>query len=89
MIGVICAVIGATSSLRRCCGARQEAAPGNIIIRQRGTKFHYADDGSVGLGRDHTIFAQVEGKVQFTWNKLRKVYTVSVVPSEVEKAVSA
>ncbi len=37
--------------------------PGNIIIRQRGTKFHPGDN--VGIGRDHTIFATAEGKVKF------------------------
>ncbi len=37
--------------------------PGNIIIRQRGTKFH--PGRNVGLGRDHTIFALLEGQVAF------------------------
>jgi len=37
--------------------------PGNIIIRQRGTKYHPAEN--VGIGRDHTIFATSEGKVIF------------------------
>lgn len=37
--------------------------PGNIIIRQRGTKFHPGE--GVGIGRDHTIFATVEGYVEF------------------------
>lgn len=37
--------------------------PGNIIVRQRGTKFHPGQN--VGMGRDHTIFATVEGFVQF------------------------
>ena len=37
---------------------------GSIIIRQRGTKFHAGDN--VGMGRDHTLFAKAEGKVQFT-----------------------
>ena len=37
--------------------------PGNIIIRQRGTKFHPGDN--VGIGKDHTIFAVAEGKVEF------------------------
>ncbi|MFP6711703.1 MAG: 50S ribosomal protein L27 [Rhodospirillales bacterium] len=36
---------------------------GNIIIRQRGTKWHPGDN--VGLGKDHTIFALIEGKVKF------------------------
>ena len=37
--------------------------PGNIIIRQRGTKFHPGEN--VGMGRDHTLFALSEGKVAF------------------------
>lgn len=41
----------------------QEAKPGAIIIRQRGTQYHPGDN--VGMGRDHTIFATVAGKVQF------------------------
>jgi large subunit ribosomal protein L27 len=41
----------------------QLALPGAIIIRQRGTKYHPGTN--VGMGRDHTIFATVEGRVQF------------------------
>ncbi|MBK9794707.1 MAG: 50S ribosomal protein L27 [Sphingobacteriales bacterium] len=41
----------------------QEAIAGNIIIRQRGTKFHPGE--GVGLGKDHTIFAVKDGKVLF------------------------
>ena len=37
--------------------------PGNIIIRQRGTKFH--PGSNVGMGKDHTIFALIEGHVKF------------------------
>lgn len=37
--------------------------PGNIIVRQRGTKFHPGNN--VGIGRDHTIFATIEGYVVF------------------------
>jgi large subunit ribosomal protein L27 len=37
--------------------------PGNIILRQRGTKYH--PGSNVGIGKDHTIFATVEGKVFF------------------------
>ncbi|WP_111976992.1 50S ribosomal protein L27 [Algibacillus agarilyticus] len=36
---------------------------GNIIVRQRGTKFHAGDN--VGIGRDHTLFAKSSGKVKF------------------------
>ena len=38
--------------------------PGNIIIRQRGTKYHPGEN--VGIGKDHTIFALVEGRVAFS-----------------------
>ncbi len=37
---------------------------GSIIVRQRGTKFHAGDN--VGCGRDHTLFATANGKVEFT-----------------------
>ena len=37
--------------------------PGNILVRQRGTKFHAGTN--VGIGRDHTLFAKSEGKVEF------------------------
>ena len=50
--------------------------PGNIIIRQRGTKYHPGQN--VGLGKDHTIFATSEGKVEFKTKANDKVY-VSVV----------
>ncbi|MEJ0063452.1 MAG: 50S ribosomal protein L27 [Alphaproteobacteria bacterium] len=41
----------------------QEAKGGAIIVRQRGTKFH--PGRHVGIGRDHTLFAEVPGKVKF------------------------
>jgi large subunit ribosomal protein L27 len=41
----------------------QSVIPGNIIIRQRGTKIHPGKN--VGMGKDHTLFALVEGKVTF------------------------
>ncbi|MBN8895344.1 MAG: 50S ribosomal protein L27 [Rhodanobacter sp.] len=41
----------------------QAIEAGNIIVRQRGTQFHPGN--GVGLGRDHTLFALVDGKVQF------------------------
>jgi large subunit ribosomal protein L27 len=55
----------------------QHVIPGNIIIRQRGTKV--LPGNGVGLGKDFTIFATTEGKVQFNqWKKNKK--QVSVVP---------
>ncbi len=50
--------------------------PGNILVRQRGTKFH--PGRNVGMGRDHTLFALVEGHVQF--KKTRERTSISVVP---------
>ena len=56
----------------------QKVVPGNIIIRQRGTKFHPGDN--VGIGKDHTIFATINGKVAFKKTRVRTF--VSVVPTE-------
>ncbi len=50
--------------------------PGNIIVRQRGTKFYPGQN--VGLGKDHTIFAVSDGTVRFKRGKSDKVF-VSVV----------
>lgn len=57
----------------------QTAIPGNILVRQRGTKFH-AGLG-VGMGKDHTLFAKEVGLVTFTSKKGNKRY-VSVLPVE-------
>ena len=56
----------------------QSVIPGNIIIRQRGTKYHPGEN--VGIGRDHTIFATLEGRVSFARKAQGRVY-VSVEPS--------
>jgi large subunit ribosomal protein L27 len=50
----------------------QSVIAGNIIVRQRGTKYHPGEN--VGLGKDHTIFALVDGVVAFTRKKDDKVY---------------
>ncbi len=50
---------------------------GNIIVRQRGTKFHAGEN--VGLGRDHTLFAKIEGVVKFTRRANNRTF-ISVVP---------
>jgi large subunit ribosomal protein L27 len=55
----------------------EHAVAGNIIIRQRGTKVHPGT--GVGMGRDHTIFARIDGVVQFRPTKLNR-QLVSVVP---------
>ncbi len=48
--------------------------PGNIIIRQRGTKYHPGDN--VGIGKDHTIFALIEGVVAFREKKGKMIVGV-------------
>ncbi len=50
---------------------------GNIIVRQRGTKFHPGTN--VGIGKDHTIFATKDGKVFFKKTRIRTF--ISVVPA--------
>jgi large subunit ribosomal protein L27 len=56
----------------------QVCIAGNIIVRQRGTR-HNAGEG-VGMGKDHTLFALVSGKVEFRKKKDNKSY-VSVIPA--------
>ena len=56
----------------------QLVMPGNIIVRQRGTKIHLGD--YVGMGTDHSIFSLVKGKVKFKKSKLNRTF-VSVIPS--------
>jgi len=56
---------------------------GNIIVRQRGTKWH--PGANVGLGVDHTLFALVEGKVFFQTKGNGRSY-VSVIPAELAQA---
>ena len=55
----------------------EKVLSGNIIVRQRGTKFH--PGYNVGIGKDHTIFATKNGKVAFKKTKARTL--ISVVPS--------
>ena len=52
---------------------------GSIIIRQRGTQVHPGEN--VGIGRDHTLFAKVAGRVLFGQNGAAKRKIVSVVPA--------
>ncbi|NCN89081.1 MAG: 50S ribosomal protein L27 [Gallionella sp.] len=52
---------------------------GSIIIRQRGTQVHAGDN--VGMGKDHTLFAKITGKVQFAVKGALKRKTVSIVPA--------
>lgn len=61
----------------------QEVIPGNIIVRQRGTKWHPGTN--VGMGKDHTLFALITGKVEFRTKANDRTY-VSVVPAAAEAA---
>jgi large subunit ribosomal protein L27 len=60
--------------------------PGNIIVRQRGTKFH--PGAHVGIGRDHTLFATIGGAVRFHKGLGGRSY-VSVVPPTARTATEA
>ena len=51
---------------------------GNIIVRQRGTQFH--PGLNVGMGKDHTLFALVEGQVEFSLKGPKHQRTVSICP---------
>jgi large subunit ribosomal protein L27 len=57
----------------------QEVPAGSIIVRQRGTRFHAGTN--VGMGRDHTLFALVDGKVSFAVKGAQNHQTVSVTPA--------
>lgn len=57
----------------------QEVLAGNILVRQRGTKFH--PGRNVGIGKDHTLFATVDGAVSFETKRLGRTY-VSVMPAD-------
>ena len=57
----------------------QFAKAGNIIVRQRGTQHHAGEN--VGMGKDHTLFALVDGTVKFTRKQENRSY-VSVIPAE-------
>ena len=51
---------------------------GNIIVRQRGTKFHPGDN--VGMGRDHTLFAKIDGHLKFVKKGSRMRQFANVIP---------
>jgi large subunit ribosomal protein L27 len=61
----------------------QSVIAGNIIARQRGTKWH--PGSNVGLGKDHTLFALTDGLVEFRTKAKGRVF-VSVVPATMEAA---
>ena len=58
----------------------QAAVAGNIIVRQRGTKHHAGEN--VGMGKDHTLFALVDGEVSFKKGRKDRSF-VTVIPREV------
>jgi large subunit ribosomal protein L27 len=55
----------------------QSVIAGNILVRQRGTKFHAGEN--VGMGRDHTLFATADGNVKFEVRGPKKRRTISIV----------
>ncbi|MFV0251333.1 MAG: 50S ribosomal protein L27 [Rickettsia aeschlimannii] len=57
----------------------QYVIPGNIIVRQRGTKIHPGTN--VGFGKDHTIFALIEGRVEFLTKRNYKIVNVKEIAS--------
>ena len=58
----------------------EQVLAGNILIRQRGTKFHAGVN--VGLGRDHTLYAKANGAVKFEKKGPKNRMFVSIVPNE-------
>jgi large subunit ribosomal protein L27 len=62
----------------KCFGGEIVKA-GNIIVRQRGTRFHAGNN--VGCGKDHTLYATADGKVTFEIKGPKKRSFVSVVPA--------
>jgi len=58
----------------------EQVSAGSIIVRQRGTKFHAGTN--VGIGKDHTLFALVDGKVKFAVKGKLNKSTVSIVAAE-------
>ena len=56
----------------------QKISAGSIVVRQRGTKIHPGNN--VGMGKDHSIFSLIKGKVKFTKSKLNRTF-VSVIPN--------
>jgi large subunit ribosomal protein L27 len=61
----------------------QIAIAGNILVRQRGTKYHAGDN--VDMGRDHTLFAKIDGHVDFHTSTLGRTY-ISIQPLPPEGA---
>ena len=62
----------------------ERVVPGNIIIRQRGTKWHPGTN--VGMGRDHTLFALTDGAVTFTTKRAGRCYVSVAAPANDDQA---
>jgi len=58
----------------------EQVNAGSILVRQRGTKFHPGQH--VGIGKDHTLFAMVDGKVKYGQHGPRNKNTVSIEPAQ-------
>ena len=57
----------------------ENVSAGSILVRQRGTKYHPGEN--VGCGRDHTLFAKVDGKVFFTKKGIKLRQFINIEPS--------
>jgi large subunit ribosomal protein L27 len=62
----------------------QEVLAGNILVRQRGTRYHAGDN--VGIGKDHTLFAKAAGRVQFNVKGPKNRTYVSIVTGDAASA---
>ena len=62
----------------KCFGGEVVPA-GSIIVRQRGTQVHPGDN--VGIGRDHTLFAKITGRIEFSQHGAANRKTVNVIPA--------
>ncbi|EJL22000.1 ribosomal protein L27 [Caulobacter sp. AP07] len=79
---------GSSSNGRDSAGRRlgvkkfggQKVLAGNIIIRQRGTKFY--PGANVGMGKDHTLFALIEGAVGFITKRNNRTYVNVAAPAQ-------
>lgn len=58
--------------------AGEQVLAGNILVRQRGTEFH--PGSNVGIGKDDTLFAKINGRVKFEIKGPRSRRTVSIIP---------
>ena len=65
----------------------EKVLAGNILVRQRGTTFHPGDN--VGLGRDHTLFATVNGSVKFTTKRGGRCYVSILAANDDAQAMAA